>query len=211
MADVYHHGSLRQALLDEARRVLLDEGSKSLTLRELARRTGVSHGAPARHFADRDELLDALAAQGFDELSDQLRQAAIDSDVTERFRSYARAHVRFALSNGPLMDLMFSRIGVRADHAVTPATEAAGRFFSLGARMLGEPDPHRVSTLPYLLAGTLEGISALAASGRLPHDRVDEVTDAAVTMLLPAILGQLDGTARQPADPATMSGSSPRA
>ncbi len=191
MADVYHHGSLRQALLDEARRVLLDRGSEAVTLRELARRTGVSHGAPARHFADRDELLDALAAQGFDELSRQLERAATDGDMTERFRSYAHAHVRFALSTGPLMDLMFSRIAVHPGRPPTAATDAAGRFFALGARLLGERDPSRVSPLPYLLAGTLEGISALAASGRLPQDRVAEVTDAAVSMLMPVIRGRL--------------------
>lgn len=191
MADVYHHGSLRQALLDEARRVLLDQGSGAVTLRELARRTGVSHGAPARHFADRDELLDALAARGFQELSHQLERSAAGGDVRERFRAYAHAHVRFALSNGPLMDLMFSRIGLRPGQTPTPATEAAGKFFALGAQLLGERDPNRVGTVPYLLAGTLEGISALAASGRLPQDRVDEVTDAAVEMLMPAILGQL--------------------
>lgn len=191
MADVYHHGSLREALLDEARRVLLGQGSEAVTLRELARRTGVSHGAPARHFADRDGLLDALAARGFDELSHQLERAAAGGDVAERLRSYAHAHVRFALSDGPLMDLMFSRIAVRPGRESTPATDAASRFFALGAQLLGERDPHRVSTLPYLLAGTLEGISALAASGRLPQDRVAEVTDAAVAMLMPAILDQL--------------------
>lgn len=191
MADVYHHGSLRQALLDEARRVLLDQGPTAVTLRELARRTGVSHGAPARHFPDRDQLLDALAAQGFDELSHELERAAGGDDIAERFRSYAHAHVRFALSSGPLMDLMFSRIAAHPGRMPTPATHAADRFFTLGARLLGERDPHRMSTLPYLLAGTLEGISSLAASGRLPPHRVDEVTDAAVSMLMPAILDQL--------------------
>lgn len=191
MNDVYHHGSLRQALLDQARLLLLDKGPGAVTLRELARRTGVSHGAPARHFTDRDQLLDALAAQGFDELSHQLQRAATGSDVEQRLRAYAHAHVRFALASGPLMDLMFSRIAVRPGPSSTPATQAAGRFFTLGAQLLGERDPGRLSTLPYLLAGTLEGISSLAASGRLPPERVDEVTDAAVGMLMPIILRQL--------------------
>lgn len=193
MTDVYHHGSLRQALLDEARRVLLDQGPAAVTLRELARRTGVSHGAPARHFVDRDELLDALAAQGFDELTGQLQRSATGGDFAERLRGYAHAHVGFARSNGPLMDLMFSRIAVRPGRGPSPATDAAGTFFTLGAQLLGERDPHRVSALPYLIAGTLEGISALAASGRLPHDRVDEVTDAAVAMMIPAIRSRLGG------------------
>jgi AcrR family transcriptional regulator len=192
MTSVYHHGALRAALLDEARRMLHDQGPGALTLRELARRTGVSHGAPGRHFADRDELLDALAAQGFEELTGQLERAAVGGDFSARFRAYAHAHVQFALAEGHLMDLMFSRIDVRADGSVTAATEAANRFFALGASMLGEREQRQIGPLPYLLAGTLEGISSLAASGRLPHDRVEEVTDVAVTLMLPAVLAQLN-------------------
>jgi hypothetical protein len=75
--------------------------------------------------------------------------------------------------------------------------QAAGRFFAQGAAMLGEQDGGRPGPLPYLLAGTLEGISSLASTGRLALDQVTEVTDAAVALLLPPILEQLDERERR--------------
>jgi AcrR family transcriptional regulator len=185
----YHHGSLRDVLLSEARRLLATEGPQAITLRGLAKRAGVSHSAPLRHFPDRDALLDALAAEGFDELVAALGAAEQHDDLHARLSEYAHAHVHFALENGPLMELMFSGAPRPADSL---AARAANRFFGQGAAMLGENGKGRLGPLPYLLAGTLEGISSLASTGRLPRDQVDEVTEAAVTMMLPAIRNQLD-------------------
>lgn len=187
MAGQYHHGSLREALLDEARQMLLERGPDAVTLRELARRTGVSHAAPQRHFPDRDALFDALAAAGFTELADVLEVAGGVADDEAALRIYAEAHLGFASARGPLLDLMFSRLPAPEGGATA---QAAQRFFSLGAKMLGvQPGPD-LGPLPYLLAGTLEGISSLVASGRLAADAVDEVTEAAVRLLLPAIREQ---------------------
>ena len=69
----YHHGNLRAALLDCAEQTLAAGGE--LSLRELARKVGVSHGAPRRHFADKQDLLDALALDGFQRLGPQLAAA----------------------------------------------------------------------------------------------------------------------------------------
>src|SRR5262249_42865731 len=71
----YHHGRLRAALLTEAERVLREDGIEALSLRELARRAGVSHAAPRRHFTDRQALLDALAEAGFTRLADEMHAA----------------------------------------------------------------------------------------------------------------------------------------
>jgi AcrR family transcriptional regulator len=184
----YHHGSLRDVLLSEARQLLTTEGPQAITLRGLAKRAGVSHSAPLRHFPDRDALLDALAAEGFDELVAALGAAEQHDDLHARLSEYAHAHVHFALENGPLMELMFSGAPRPADSL---AARAANRFFGQGSAMLGENGKGRLGPLPYLLAGTLEGISSLASTGRLPRDQVDEVTEAAVTMMLPAIRNQL--------------------
>lgn len=91
MNDGYHHGNLRQALLDEAAKAVEESGPSALSLRELARRTGVSHGAPAHHFGDRRGLLTALAVEG-------LRMLAADVQVATSggFESAAVAYVRFA-------------------------------------------------------------------------------------------------------------------
>jgi AcrR family transcriptional regulator len=191
----YHHGSLRQALLDEGRRLLDEQGLAAVTVRELARRTGVSYAAPARHFPSREALLEAIADEGFDELTEVLQASQLAGDLQERLRAYAHAHVRFAAANGALMEVMFSR-KPGSDRAGHPPSPAALRFFALGAQMLGEQTPHeRLGPLPYLLTGALEGISSLAADGRLPPDRVEEVTEAAVAMMLPAIRRQVEGDA----------------
>ena len=71
----YHHGHLRQAILAAAIDALTESGPARLSLRELARRAGVSHAAPAHHFGDKAGLLTAVAAQGYDLLADTLSAA----------------------------------------------------------------------------------------------------------------------------------------
>src|SRR5258707_15546793 len=72
----YHHAHLEEALLKTAIQLIGEVGPAGFTLREVARRAGVSHNAPYRHFADREKLLSALAAQGFRELTRAMRDAA---------------------------------------------------------------------------------------------------------------------------------------
>src|SRR5437016_7879863 len=95
----YHHGNLRTALLRAAGERLEKQGITALSLREAARRVGVSHNAPYRHFADRETLLAALAAQGFDELA-----AAVASGPPARM---GEAYVSFALEHPQRFRLMF--------------------------------------------------------------------------------------------------------
>jgi AcrR family transcriptional regulator len=99
----YHHGDLRSALLAAAAEVLEKEELSSLSLREVARRAGVSHNAPYRHFPDRESLLAALAAQGFGMLADAQREAA----NAEGLRGMGEAYVRFALAHPQRFQLMF--------------------------------------------------------------------------------------------------------
>jgi len=95
----YHHGDLRVALLRAAAGALEEQGPASLSLREAARRAGVSHNAPYRHFADRDSLLAALAAEGFALLAAALeKRPAGDRGL---------AYVEFALSHPQRYRLMF--------------------------------------------------------------------------------------------------------
>src|SRR5258708_1069703 len=72
----YHHGNLREELLEAAIRLIAEVGPTAFTLREVARRAGVSHNAPYRHFRDRDDLMPAVAAQAFRELPQTLMDAA---------------------------------------------------------------------------------------------------------------------------------------
>ena len=97
----YHHGDLRAALLQAAGELLETQGSGGLSLREAARRAGVSHNAPYRHFPDRDALLAALAAEGFRMLADSQASAA---------RERGLAYVRFALQHPQRFRLMFGGV-----------------------------------------------------------------------------------------------------
>ncbi len=113
----YHHGALRQALIDEALHVLEKDGLDGLSLRGLAARTGVSKTAPYRHFADKRDLLTALAAEGFRQLADAMETALAAPDPAERgrstdeIRSLFRAYLAFARSRPALYRLMLSRLG----------------------------------------------------------------------------------------------------
>jgi AcrR family transcriptional regulator len=95
----YHHGDLRQAVLRTAGEILEKEGLEALSLREVARRAGVSHNAPYRHFPDRAALLAALAVEGFEQLGDALQ--------SRPRREMGEAYVEFALANPERFRLMF--------------------------------------------------------------------------------------------------------
>src|SRR6476661_2726124 len=106
----YHHGNLRSALLAAAERTVRERGVEQLSLRELARQVGVSHGAPRRHFPDRQALLDALAEAGFIRLGADLRTAVdgAGEEFEARLRATAAAYVRFATEDSALLELMFA-------------------------------------------------------------------------------------------------------
>jgi AcrR family transcriptional regulator len=98
----YHHGDLRSALTQAAAALIDERGVEGVTLREAARRAGVSHGAPYRHFSGRDALLAELARDGFVRLVTALEEAAPRGG-----REVARAYLRFALAKPQRFRLMF--------------------------------------------------------------------------------------------------------
>jgi AcrR family transcriptional regulator len=105
----YHHGNLRAALLDRAWDVVDAHGADALSLRRLAREVGVSHGASARHFRDKQALLDALALQGFGRLNAALADAAGSPlPFAHRFRAVAEAYVAFAVAHPALLAVMYT-------------------------------------------------------------------------------------------------------
>ncbi len=93
----YHHGDLRKALLDAGEEVLAELGFRGFTLRECARRAEVSHAAPKHHFADVRGLLTAIAARGFQRLTEALQgELAPANDLEEEFEATLRAYAGFA-------------------------------------------------------------------------------------------------------------------
>lgn len=183
----YHHGNLRATLLAEAERTLREEGVEALSLRDLARQAGVSHGAPRRHFADRQALLDALAEAGFLRLGAEV-SAAVEGagdDYRSRLHAGASAYVRFATEDGDLLQLMFA--GKNADESGVLPEAAAGLFGVIDgllaagqdAGLLPPGDPERMRLL---LAATLQGIAALVVSGRVPAAQAEPLIADAVAL-----------------------------
>jgi AcrR family transcriptional regulator len=104
----YHHGDLRNALLSAARSILEDETQGELSLRAVARRAGVSHAAPYRHFPNHEALLAELAIEGFGELRDEIKLAANAPDVeADRIAKIGAAYMRFVARRPALASLMF--------------------------------------------------------------------------------------------------------
>ncbi|MFD4901049.1 TetR/AcrR family transcriptional regulator [Streptomyces sp. NPDC058411] len=107
-ASTYHHGDLRTACLRAARELLEEDGSAGLSLRAVARRAGVSATAPYRHFADRDALVSAVAAEGYRELAGYLAEAHPAPSTPDELAAVALAYVRFALEHPALFRVMFA-------------------------------------------------------------------------------------------------------
>ena len=115
----YHHGDLRNALIEAAQSLLAERGADDFSLREVARRAGVSPAAPAHHFGDAQGLLTAVAALAFSELTKALREghARGGADPHLALREQGVEYVRFALRNPGPFRLMF-RDGINKDDAL---------------------------------------------------------------------------------------------
>lgn len=185
----YHHGSLRSALLQAAERRLRTGGIEDVSLRELAREVGVSHGAPRRHFPDRQALLDALAEAGFERLGAELQTAcnSAGSQFVDRLHATAAAYVRFAIEDSALLELMFA--GKHREGAVA-LEHAADRAFGvmLGLirqgqveRALESGDPERVGLV---LFATIHGIATLVTGGVVRPEQVDWLLSDSITSFL---------------------------
>jgi AcrR family transcriptional regulator len=104
----YHRGDLRAACLRAAVELLEGDGAAGLSVRAVARRAGVSPGAPYRHYADRDALVSAVAAEGYRELAGYLSAAHPSPSTPDDLAAVAVAYVQFALEHPALFRTMFS-------------------------------------------------------------------------------------------------------
>lgn len=127
MKSAYHHGELRQALLDAARDLVRETGTDGFSLSDACRRAGVSTAAPYRHFADKHAILNEVVAQGFADLADRMRQAAAEhpEGSADRILAIGSVYLRFAVAEPALFRLMFAqKPDVAADHPVVQAGKA---------------------------------------------------------------------------------------
>ncbi|MDF6042905.1 TetR/AcrR family transcriptional regulator [Streptomyces sp. JH14] len=158
----YHHGDLRRAVLTAALDVIRTEGPGALSLRDLARRAGVSHAAPAHHFKDRTGLLTAIAAEGYGLFADALADAP---DLRERGVRY----VRFATGHPAHFQVMFQPELHRPDDPELLAAKArAAQALRAGVTGLAAEgrgdDPRLAGIAAWSLA---HGYATLLLSGNL--------------------------------------------
>lgn len=171
-ARAYHHGDLRRAVLDEALRLIEERGHVDFTLREVARRVGVSHTAPYRHFADKRALLTAITIEAQWMLAARI-QAALDAAGTElrpRFLAAGWSYVHFALEAPAAFRVMYSGEIDELDPAIVATKEHSFgillRFIEEAQRVGAFPpgDPRALATPIWAMH---HGLAILAASGAL--------------------------------------------
>jgi AcrR family transcriptional regulator len=171
----YHHGNLKPALLDAAVELIAEVGPAAFTLREVARRAGISHNAPYRHFREKNELLAAVATEGFQRLAESLGKSGktrASNSALRRFQASGLAYVRFALHSPEHLLVMFdwplatdrypelSAAGPPAFSILVGLVEAAQR-----ERSLPPGDPSELACIAWSL---VHGIAKLAIAKQLP-------------------------------------------
>jgi AcrR family transcriptional regulator len=177
----YHHANLREELLQAAIRLIAEVGPTAFTLREVARRAGVSHNAPYRHFRDRDDLMAAVAAQGFRELTQaMLESAAQRSDTLDQLKGAGLGYVTFALRRPEHFTVMFDAPRTTMPKHPESAEAAEQAFGTLLGLVKACQETGRLpsgdSNHMALLAWTMvHGIAKLAITGRLPFHATNEV------------------------------------
>jgi AcrR family transcriptional regulator len=170
----YHHGDLRRAILDAAIESIEAHGSAAVSLRDLARRAGVSHAAPIHHFGDKAGVLTALAAEGYELLADALTAAGDD------FAEAGVAYVRFAVTHKAHFDVMFRPDAYRRDDpTVTAARERAGQALTTGVRTHTARTGRQAELTGVAAWSLMHGFATLWLTGALPDSLGEDLTAAA--------------------------------
>jgi AcrR family transcriptional regulator len=166
----YHHGELREALLAAGESALAEMSIENVSLREIARRAGVSHAAPKHHFATLGELLAEIAARGFETFVSALEGAAArasDQSPSARLKAMSRAYLRFAADHPAVYGLMF---GKREQCATTPhlAQASIAAWSQLEQEVRNIVGPGRASDGALLVWSTVHGLAMLRLDRKLP-------------------------------------------
>jgi AcrR family transcriptional regulator len=191
----YHHGHLRQALLDVAERLILDKGPAGFTLVEAATRAGVSPAAPYRHFRNREALLAEVARAGFERFADRLEQAWDGGrpDAVAAFRRMGAVYLDFARFDRASYVAMFEAdIGADAPPQLKEVSERAFALLTRAAAALGGhmPDgsPADAQMMGAHIWALSHGIATLFGSGRaagtMSEEALQQLFDAGVMLYL---------------------------
>ena len=194
----YHHGDLRRALIETALQLVSEEQDWTFSLREVARRTGVSHRAPYNHFPEKLDLLAAVAAVGFDRLHDGLVHATAGINAPEALLdAICRTYVHLGLENPALYRLMFGPVlsdtgaGARptvarsaGDRARAVLEDAILRGARAGVFAVSPDNPHDVILAGFSAWSAVHGLTMLVID-RIPKAELalDDIMDRLLRMI----------------------------
>ncbi len=191
----YHHGDLRNALIDAGLELLSEGGSAALDLRKVARKAGVSHAAPYRHFTDKQALIAAINEEGFNRLAERIESALkiAPHKALEQLQGIALAYVQFSVDNPWLMREMFSGLIIERE-AFASLNVASKKVFMFYIEVVrrGQEDGDIIDGDPGALAGVLwsmlHGIAMLTIERQMrPYtdgpDGIKNVTSFGIQML----------------------------
>jgi AcrR family transcriptional regulator len=216
----YHHGNLKEALLQAALDLIAEKGAAGFTFADAARMAGVSPAAPYRHFRDRDELLSSIAQRGFEQFEAALSQAWDDGrpDTVTAFERVGKAYLAFARSEPSFYSAMFeSALPIDANPALLAASERAFAVIRAAAERLAALAPPGTPRPPALMMALhiwsmSHGVASLFARGdkarrKLPMS-AEELLEAEVLIYLRG-LGFLTDRQMAPKDQAAQKPASP--
>jgi AcrR family transcriptional regulator len=192
----YHHGALRQALIDATDSLLAERGVAGFSLREVARRSGVAPSAPAHHFGDTAGLLDAVAATAFAALAQALEAGNTrgGGDPVARLREQGVGYVGFALRYPERFNLMFRSTAQPSETLKAKAGAAFGVLENGVRRLYGAPEDAPLTATQQLTLLTLwsvvHGFAHLAIAGQLDHFAGEAGRDELVRRTLAPMLQQ---------------------
>jgi AcrR family transcriptional regulator len=201
----YHHGDLRAALIDVAVELIAERGVRDFSLAEASRRLGVTVAAPYRHFADRDELLAAVAVRALETLGDALAGAVTGSEPPERrLASIAGGYVRFAWAHRALFETLFGS-GIDKDRfpEVRLAAEPVETAFTSYVLMICGDDAGAAAALAGAVLAAAHGYATLlldgTAAGRDPgEDSAVSAVEVSAAAAERAVLALVQGRSALP-------------
>jgi len=193
--ETYHHGDLRNALVQAGTQMLAETGVDGLSMRRVAAQLGVSHNAPYQHFADKEAILAAIAVQGFRALDSAITSAlaALPPDMPplEQLKAVGAAYVTFVLANPHYVPVMFGTLPHERYPELSEVSLAALDRLAAVFRLAQAQDdivPGSADDRAVLAWTMLHGLSSILAVGKLPVAVLGDRTPQGIAH---AYLGQL--------------------
>lgn len=197
----YHHGDLANALLRALESIITEQGIERVTLREAARRAGVSHSAPAHHFGDLEGMLQAFALEGYEILHGLMLEAIArvdagpDRHALDYLNEIGTVYLRFAFAHPAHYEAMFRRSYDPGNNPESPLLIASANTFGPLAVIIGQlvergvigQDQGRYAAT--ILWGMVHGVASLWNDGHLPRFYEDHTPDEVIAGVLETMYG----------------------